>query len=265
MKKIFGSLALFSVMNAEILVETQEVLETQEEILKEQKTSTKSGFFIGTQAGFSNTILLANVWTNDSMNPQLNKGHQISNFTLDAGIKIGYQYYFGKSQAFGFKTSMYAGIGTPLSPEIDMDIPAEPFYHKALYLPIKAGIDFNFLWDFFEDDDETIGLTAGFYYSFNHYSSLKNKNNVFLRPSNQVHYEPSLRNIDFPSLNIHEFSPQIGIHYYLGSHQFELNYQFGGLLGAKSKSKKIFWEEFLVIDTSLLNANYFSFNYTYRL
>lgn len=164
--------------------------------------------------------------------------HSIStdNFSFDGGIKFGYQYYFDKEalgvkQAYGMSASLYLGAGIPINGETYAKfIPQDPtdpqdasYIFKASYLPIKVGLDIKFLWDFLESGEHTLGLSAGVGYRFSYY---KNTEAIWGNSYGEVAPEVNTSNA-YDDMMIHAFLPQLGLHYYYGNHQFEINCKFG--------------------------------------
>lgn len=292
MKKIFGSLALFAMIaNAqqgflaqmpsdednqeeqEVKVEKVEqeakpsTLEAKASIIKEAKN--KSGFILGVEGNFGETTL-SQSFTFVMENTTL---HQIpeqktKSFSFDGGLKLGYQHYFGEKQSYGVKVSTYGGIGTPADLSLKESGKDISVLFESSYLPIKAGIDLDFLWDFLERGEHTIGITLGFGYRFNYYLSLKNKNNWTTKSKDQT----IIGDKGFADAYLHDFYPKIGLHYYLGHHQFELNYRFGGILSLTNGGQKDYFKssetgggmEESFFDTTISNTNYLSMSYTYR-
>lgn len=286
MKKILGSLVLFTVMvNAEGFVAniaqeedlngTPKPQNLEAKAPKVEAQKSKSGFFLGVEGSFGETT------TNQSLNmiaggTSFYYGSQTTkSLTFDGGLKLGYQHYFGEKQSFGIRIGVYGGVGT----QIDLTFQRrqanqrrqvnqiqEDF--KNTYLPIKAGIDFDVLWDFFEKENHTLGLNVGVGYRFNYHLSLKNTKNWI---SNAM-IQPLLDK-EFSNKIAHDLYPQIGFHYYYDQHQFELNYRFGGIVGSldvggnrdyfKTSETGGGMEE-SYFDTNFFNQSYLSFSYAYR-
>lgn len=281
MKKFFGSLALLATLaNAEGFLanmpseETEEeTQERQEEIQSPQDKAkpsvgkmSKSGFFLGIEGNFGESTL--KVKHTFSSGAGFEDGNTLSShFAFDGGLKLGYQHYFGEKQSLGIRFSAYGGAGVPLKTKttINGNGNGEKRFFESSYLPIKAGVDLDFLWDFFEKEEHTLGLTLGVGYRFNYYLSLEKTQNVFVT-NGTLHENPNLQNINFQNTYLHDFYPQIGLHYYLGHHQFELNYRFGGLIAWLSEPKEAPWfdKKDADISTQIINTDYISLSYVYR-
>lgn len=195
-----------------------------------------------------------------------------SHFAFDGGIKAGYQHYFDKealgvNQAFGIEASGYFGVGNPLNDTITYDyLRGASTDYEVSFLPIKLGFDVNFLWDFWQSGEHTLGMLAGIGYRFTYYMSLKNSNNA----SN--HWN-GVYSQSFSGLMLNEFYPQIGLHYYYGSHQFSFVYRLGGLINAVSQVEKNYFDtvwgnpalgENVYFETRIARSDYFSLGYSYR-
>lgn len=244
-------------------------------IPQEIPTKDKSGFTLGIELNLGSAILSGNKYGM----PKLQAGYatflgdySFENFAFDGGLNVGYQHYFDKEalgvqKAFGIQADFYLGIGSPIENTLSYEYTkGYPTYYKTSFLPIKAGFDVNFLWDFWQSGEHTLGLKAGLGYRLSYFMSLKNSNNA-------SNYWNGVYSQNFAGLLLNEFYPQIGLNYYFGSHQFSLTYRFGGMINSTSQVEKnkfdTVWAnpllgESVYFETLITQSNYFSFGYSYR-
>lgn len=198
--------------------------------------------------------------------------------SFDGGIKLGYQYYFDKEalgikQAYGIGIGLYIGAGIPISGEtyatFNPQDPQDPnrglsYILKSSYIPIRTGIDINFLWDFWEKGNHTLGLSAGFRYKFSYY---KNTEAEWSNSRGEVASEVNADN-SYEDLMIHSFIPKIGLHYYYDNHQFEITTSFGISYSSQNiredMSALFGGGERIGYKTQIINSDYLSFGYSYR-
>lgn len=207
----------------------------------------------------------------------INHSITTNNFTFDGGIKLGYQHYFDKEalgikQAYGISTNLSFGVGTPINGETYMTfIPQDPldpqnfsYIFKASYLPIRVGLDVNFLWDFLQRGEHTLGLTVGLQYKFSYY---KNTKAELGNSDGAISPEVNTSNA-YDDIMLHSFVPQIGLHYYYGNHQFNINCKFG--IGYSSEITKgdmlkaFLGGDKLAYKMQIINPDYLSLEYSYR-
>lgn len=195
-----------------------------------------------------------------------------NNFAFDGGVKIGYQHYFDKEalgvkQAYGISTNLYIGVGTPINGETYMTLISPQnfsYIFRASYLPIRTGLDVNFLWDFLQRGEHTLGLTVGLQYKFSYY---KNTKAELANAEGATAPEVNTSNA-YDDMMLHSFMPQIGLHYYYGNHQFNINCKFG--IGYSSKiirgdmQKAFAGGDELAYKMQIINSDYLSFGYSYR-
>lgn len=211
--------------------------------------------------------------TDDTTYLFVNNTKNNNSFSFDGGIKFGYQYYFDKEalgvkQAYGISASLYIGAGNPIEGETFQtlkDNPLASYIYKTSYIPIRTGIDINFLWDFWEKGSHTLGLSAGFQYKFGYYKNTKAE--VINSLSGEKLTEVNSENA-FTDLMIHSFVPKIGLHYYYDNHQFEITTSFG-ISYSSSNIRGDFSNAFAGGDTmgyktQIINSDCLSFGYSYR-
>ncbi|RDU71488.1 hypothetical protein [Helicobacter brantae] len=211
----------------------------------------------------------------------LGEERKLSNFSFNGGIKFGYQHYFDKEalgvkQAYGIGGSVCIGAGIPINNTIEytqfnFQNWEQTFKYNSQFLPINFGLDINFLWDFWESGEHTLGLSAGIGYTMNYYKSIKNDNNA--QAVGVVNGQPAQGDVFSQPLKdmiSHNIYPQIGLHYYYGSHQFSLNFRldFGGIENAvkqdTSSSDGDLWNGIYNYDSAFISKDYLSLGYSYR-
>ncbi|PAF52576.1 outer membrane beta-barrel protein [Helicobacter sp. 13S00477-4] len=245
--------------------------------VKTKKPESKNGFFLGVEGdlgGSDMTVLgKAQLIRSDKATPEYDHAtlYQKST-TFDAGLVGGYQHYFGESQRHGIKVSahIYSGFGN--SWVVNKNKSA---FNTLSYVPIKAGLDIKYLWDFLQKGKHTLGLNVGFGYQFNAYVDGKDVWKSYPGEKTTLESEPDKHN----NIYENEFYPVIGLHYYYGHHQFELMYRFGGIWDHSGREHEqstdsgtaneglatsFTYKETLDADLIIHTASYLSFNYTYR-
>ncbi|PAF50484.1 hypothetical protein BKH44_08210 [Helicobacter sp. 13S00477-4] len=240
----------------------------QSQNIKTKKPDSKNGFFIGVEGdlgGSDMTYIYEEEMISSDMTSPLHAAGTTNkqSTTFDAGLVGGYQHYFGESQRHGIKVSahIYSGFGN--SWVIHKD---KYGFNTLSYVPIKAGLDVKYLWDFFSSGKNILGLNAGVGYQFNAY--IDGKDTYTASPDYKTSYDGESKK--HKSIYENEFYPVIGLHYYYGHHQFELMYRFGGIWSnsgrehEKSTDDDTTYKDTLDLDFTIYTASYLSFNYTYR-
>lgn len=239
---------------------------------QETPTKDKNGFTLGVELNLGSATLMGDKYGLLNSNVAYSSflgNYKLENFAFDGGLNVGYQHYFDKEalgvkKAFGIEASFYLGIGSPIEDTLSYEYTkGYPTYYKVSFLPIKTGFDVNFLWDFWQSGEHTLGMKAGLGYRLSYFVSLKNS-------SNASNYWNGTYNQNFSGLLLNEFYPQIGINYYFGQHQFSLTYRFGGIMSTSSNREKNKFDstwmgrgESVYFETSITQSNYFSLGYSY--
>ncbi len=194
----------------------------------------------------------------------------VDNFAFDGGITLGYQHYFGESQKFGIGTSVYFGAGNPVEGEFEMglddfSIDLVSYQLNTSYIPIKTGIELNFLWDFWESGEHTLGLIVGAMYRFTY---LFAKDGELIAQDRVDGTSVSMGKLKMNNPIIHTFAPQIGLAYNYANHQFSLKYRFGGILASLSDmlSDNVANGISIIgkVKTQIKTSDYLSIGYSYR-
>lgn len=135
--------------------------------------------------------------------------------SFNYGLKVGYQFY--GVQNHGVRITGHLNMGqysvhtsdtSSVSAEIGTD-------KKSSYFGLRYGIDLDYLFDFYNSESSTIGLSAGLGYEFANY--VKGKTDInFSGKANEhiIGFENS------PSGNGALIN--VGLHYYFEGHQFEI-------------------------------------------
>lgn len=183
--------------------------------------SDKSGFLLGvsmTLKNFSAQEIISGFNELSSKTPSLN-----------GGLILGYQYYF--NQHVGFRLSAMVNVGTQAFIKAQKLTPAYPsgsvpqtttqiedLYQS--YIPIQGNVDIKLLATVYEKEVHSFGLSAGLGYAIDWY--------VVQKASADAGTAGALENLLQKPNNIlnQGLYPEIGIYYYYGSHQFEINYRF---------------------------------------
>lgn len=177
---------------------------------------------------------------------------------MDAGLVMGYQQYFDSEQKHGIKLSSHLYGGTPTKTILEFqDIAANTEFQ---FIPVKVGADLKYLWDFFAQDNHTLGLSVGLGYELSYFISTD------LQINNSMGKKITAK---FDDMLIQNVYPTIGLHYYLENHQFEINYRFGGIQSASSSKinhpkDNRGYPLFDFLKTAFRQSSYLSLNYTYK-
>lgn len=181
---------------------------------------------------------------------------------------VGYQKYFGEKEILGFDVKVKGGIG--LLSNLLMNQRA--YYEDGsiderdpdldvvfLYVPLSAGIEANFLYDFFQKNDHTLGMSAGLGYDFVYGV------NFYANRANTDAFTEDFKHMTDKNIILSVLSPKLGLHYYYKHHQFGLKLSFDKAFGKNTARLK---------DTTLGDTgnwenefNFFittSLSYTYR-
>lgn len=232
------------------------------------KPKEKSGFTFGIEANFGSSQI--SQYSILSMVLVRETTYGLDSFAFDGGITFGYQHYFGESQKFGIGTSVYLGVGNPIEGKFGMGLENFPidlaFYQlNTSYIPLKMGFEVNFLWDFWESGEHTLGLIAGAMYRF---AYLFAKDGEIIAQDNVDGTSVSLGSTKISNQMIHTFAPQIGLAYNYANHQFSLKYRFGGILASLSDTLNdnivIMGDNIGVVKTQIKTSDYLSIGYSYR-
>lgn len=225
--------------------------------------SDKSGFLLGvsmTLKNFSAQEIISGFNELSSKTPSLN-----------GGLILGYQYYF--NQHVGFRLSAMVNVGTQAFIKAQKLTPAYPsgsvpqtttqiedLYQS--YIPIQGNVDIKLLATVYEKEVHSFGLSAGLGYAIDWY--------VVQKANADAGTAGALENLLQKPNNIlnQGLYPEIGIYYYYGSHQFEINYRFSefSFLGDKFNN----WifntgnNSNLDTQTRFLKTNEITLSYLYR-
>ena len=234
----------------------------------EIKKSSKSGVLLGIEAGIGWGIGKSIGYYDEYTGNQLNsKGYILYDDKAaynKMNLFVGYQKYFGEKEILGFDVKVKGGIG--LLSNLLMNQRA--YYEDGsiderdpdldvvfLYVPLSAGIEANFLYDFFQKNNHTLGMSAGlgydFVYGVNFYTNIIEPENLHL-----------LQN---KNLILSILSPKLGLHYYYKHHQFGLKLSFDKAFGKNiTKDRDMLFNDTLNFESIF---NFFittSLSYTYR-
>lgn len=190
--------------------------------------------------------------------------------SFNYGLKIGYQFY--GTQNHGVRISAHLNMGEYSVSANDNSLTSagNSMDKKSSYFGLRYGIDLDYLFDFYNSQSSSIGLSAGLGYEFANY--IKGKTNInFSGNSNEeiIGFKNS------PSGNGAIIN--LGLHYYFEAHQFEIgarlpfsifssnNYNASGdtqsvpSMGDVSKTPAPIYQNVKII----ANASY-HLSYTYR-
>ena len=208
----------------------------------EIKKSSKSGVLLGIEAGIGWGIgksrgYYDNYVAGNQNDPNVYSFYDSKSSYSKMNLFVGYQKYFGEKEILGFDIKVKGGIGL-LS---NLSLHQKSYYENGnmegrapdldaifLYTPFSVGIEANFLYDFFQKNNHTLGMSAGLgydlVYGVNLYTNIIEPENLHL-----------LQN---KNLILSILSPKLGLHYYYKHHQFGLKLSFDKAFGKNVASVK---------------------------
>ena len=238
----------------------------------EIKKSSKSGVLLGIETGIGATgtakaVVYFNEYTGNQLDPKGYSFYDGKSSYNKMNLFVGYQKYFGEKEILGFDVKVKGGIGLLSNllanqktyyedgsvegrdPEMDMIF---------LYTPFSAGIEANFLYDFFQKNNHTLGMSAGLGYDFVYGV------NFYANKANTNEFTENFKNF-LSNATLSLLSPKLGLHYYYKHHQFGLKLSFDKAFGKNILSV---YEPNMGDVSNLENRfNFFittSLSYTYR-
>ena len=290
-KVVLGSLLAFSLLGAKDINiqdsqdKTKTDLQTNMEV-KEIKTTTpletekktKTGILVGVELGLGGGSgkeqhRIDQVIPQEGVIPS-DVYNSIIPFDFNAKIFGGYQKYFGENETFGFNVKGSLGTGFlnyNLKNLYSVDANGERYEADSSfnadfnYIPLSVGIEANFLYDFFQKAEHTVGLNVGLGYSFVYgvNASMKISDDSTADDNSDFLMSFGDRNIYYSLI-----SPKIGIHYYYGRHQVEFNFSFDKAFGETKNVNSLydgsFGEEIVTIKTRPDYFYTFNLSYAYR-
>ncbi|ANV98663.1 hypothetical protein BBW65_07565 [Helicobacter enhydrae] len=230
---------------------------------------TKSGAFVGIGGSISGIHINQQLKLN-----QLNPSGNQQKLVYSGGLLLGYQHYFNQNNAL--QTQIFVGSGFPVkyvAKDSREDQNPSGGSHQDKYqaselrtetIPIvKTNVEIVYLLDFLNQGEHTLGLNLGGGYQLDFYL----RKMVYY---GEIHgFKGDLFSSSANSLT-HTFYPKVGLHYYYGRHQFNVDYHFGGILSGKevefANTKKII-EKYSASSLSYTIQtipSYASFSYSYR-
>lgn len=176
----------------------------------------KSGVFGGVDLSLA-TFKYKDSATGESISPtdDLYYLGEMNKVSFNYGLKIGYQFYGVQNHGVRITGHLNMGQYSVNTSEPSSTSSGISIDKKSSYFGLRYGIDLDYLFDFYNSESSTIGLSAGLGYEFANY--IKGKTDInFSGQSND-------RVIGFnnsPSGNGALIN--IGLHYYFENHQFEI-------------------------------------------
>lgn len=191
----------------------------------EAAEKSKSGFILGVEAGAS-----AGKGTSYFISEELFQQKpfammaELEPFAPQAKFMLGYQKYFDAKERFGMDIKAKAGVGFLAISHDGETLKPNPIPFRdndvtmiTSYTTLHAGLEANFLFDFWSKDDQTLGMSFGVGYEFVYGL---NSNIAFEHPVAHAIFSPRANAYANKNISYHVISPKIGLHYYLGNHQF---------------------------------------------
>lgn len=213
----------------------------------EIKKSSKSGILLGVEAATGWGAGESEGYLGDQLGLSERSFFESKSSYSKINLLVGYQKYFGEKETLGFDIKAKGGIGLLSNLSLHQAsylgngiIGRVPKLDTLfLYTSFSAGIEANFLYDFFQKNNHTLGMSAGLGYDFvygkNFYTNATDPEDAHLLQNKNI------------SLSI--LSPKLGLHYYYKHHQFGLKVSFDKAFGKNvasaqdpESSEAIYWE-----------------------
>ena len=249
---------------AESKIEKKEVDELQLESMQKSKTGLLLGVELGASSGKGKGVFISeNLFNNKPFTMMA----ELEPFAPQAKFMLGYQKYFDAKERFGMDIKAKAGVGfLAISHDGETLKPnTNPFVDNDVtmitsYTTLHAGLEANFLFDFWSKDDQTLGMSFGVGYEFVYGL---NSNIAFEHPIAHTIFAPRANAYTDKNISYHVISPKIGLHYYLGNHQFSGVFSFDKVLGDNQNANRVDGKvDILVTKLDFLFG--FSLGYAYR-
>ena len=206
---------------AESKIEKKEVDELQLESMQKSKTGLLLGVELGASSGKGKGVFISENLFN---NKPFIMVSELEPLATQTKLMLGYQKYFDAKEHFGMDIKAKAGVGfLAISHDGETLKPnTNPFVDNDVtmitsYTTLHAGLEANFLFDFWSKDDQTLGMSFGMGYEFVYGL---NSNIAFEHPIANAIFAPRANAYANKNISYHVISPKIGLHYYLGNHQF---------------------------------------------
>lgn len=176
----------------------------------------KSGVFGGIDLSVA-TFKYKDSVTGEAISPVDSPYHlgEMNKASFNYGFKVGYQFYGVQNHGVRITGHLNMGQYSVNTSDSSSTSSGAVIDKKSNYFGLRYGIDLDYLFDFYNSQSSTIGLSAGLGYEFANY--IKGKTDInFSGPSNDhlIGFDNS------PSGNGALIN--IGFHYYLENHQFEI-------------------------------------------
>ena len=144
-------------------------------------------------------------------------------------LSLGFQRYSQRNPALGFNIKAKLGVGlaqmaNKMTKEVIATGDVLPSLGESVatsYLPLTLGIEGNFLYDFLERGEHTLGLSLGLGVELMHAMGAQHR---FTHAGGTLAEYVGV--FDASGLNHVLISPKVGLHYYYGRHQFGLDVSF---------------------------------------
>lgn len=273
MKRIWlGSfLALGCLLAQEEGMDDKQPMEKEGIKVLEVMRQTKTGLIAGVELGIGGGIGKGEmVEQRVGPNPPISLFSKLDAFDVAGKLFVGYQKYFGKNEYLGFNVKAKAGIGylsikhEGQAVRVGNDGGAvRDMGLSAAYIPYSIGAEANFLYDFWRKGEQTLGMSLGVGYDLVYgVNTTMTFNNRFAPGAFGSHVGTYTdKNIVYSVI-----SPRLGLHYYMGRHQFAGVFSLEKALGTSQNVNFVFdknpVKDTLMTDLNLLFA--FNLSYAYR-
>ena len=165
---------------------------------------------------------------------------------LHTRLVVGFQKYFGARELLGFDIKGKVGTGYlsikheghsimrngKFEPVGDSGIGIE-----SAYIPYTLGLEANLLYDFWNRGEQSIGVSVGVGYDFVYGANTKLG---FSNSMLQGILDPYFGSYTDKNISYSVISPKVGLHYYLGKHQFAGTLSLDKALGTSPNINFVF-------------------------
>ena len=225
---------------AESKIEKKKVDELQLEAMQKSKTGLLLGVELGASSGKGKGVFISENLFN---NKPFIMVSELEPLATQTKLILGYQKYFDAKERFGMDIKAKAGVGFLAISHDGETLKPNPIPFRdndvtmiTSYTTLHAGLEANFLFDFWSKDDQTLGMSFGVGYEFVYGL---NSNIAFEHPIAHTIFAPRANAYTDKNISYHVISPKIGLHYYLGNHQFSGVFSFDKVLGDNQNANRV--------------------------
>ena len=273
MKKITVA-SIFLAMSTFLVADENTEKKTNKEELQKTTTpppsrinSEKSGFFLGGGIGLGGSemgrIAIEESGSSIDIGVLPNQFYNAGYFTFDLNAIGGYQWYFDSKQKQGLRGIVQLGFSSRTGLGKDGLVGGKSIgrTQNTDFLGLNIAISADYIYDFLEmNNGQTLGASVGLGYKYN----AGFLSDLHLSTATKQETETLFNQLKGNRIAYHSITPRIGIHYYMGKHQFEFLTSIEPVIGGKNNFKVSDngASPYMVYQNKIFYN--FNLNYTYR-